>query len=75
MVGGPGGSFLLLLLLLFGDLRSSLIATPTEMKKEMMRRSHGFVTEKTPRQREGESKMRNQSFITGNKRRFTTATF
>lgn len=69
MVGGPGGSFLLLLLLVLGELRSSLIATPREMENEM-KNNHRFFDGSTLRKREGEMKIRSQNFIAGNRGRY-----
>ena len=65
MVGGPGGSFLLLLLLVWGELRSSLIATPREMENEM-KNNHRFFAGSTLGKRVGEMKIRSQNFIAGN---------
>lgn len=69
MVGGPGGRFLfLLVVLLLGELSSSLIATYREMEKEIKKMSHIlFAGNILPTQRQGEIKIRNQSFIVGNR--------
>ena len=73
MVGGPGGSFLLLLLLVWGELRSSLIATPREMENEM-KNNHRFFAGSTLGKRVGEMKIRSQNFIAGNCGRYQLLT-